>query len=157
MFLVLLFLTLCLHAVDCPWWQPRTGVVTCEGAATRPRAPAPYQTHPVPVAVAKAAVPAPAAPHLGRPQGPDPRAGWRVSIRPQRTRAPRREAMALGPLWGRGATWAVARVPTRQLGGWRIDTGLSRRGTAAPPPAGCDPRSDHRAPPPLPPRGEERS
>ena len=31
MFLVLLFLTLCLHAVDCPGWQPRTGVMTHGG------------------------------------------------------------------------------------------------------------------------------
>ena len=58
----------------------------------------------------------PSAPPLGRHQGPDPRAGRRVSIRPQPTRAPRPEAMALGPLWGRGAARAVARVPTRQWG-----------------------------------------
>ena len=66
------------------------------------------------------------APPLGRHQGPDPRAGWRVSIRPQPTRAPRREAMALGPLWGRGAARAVARVPTRQWG-----VGGTTGGTAA--------------------------
>ena len=58
----------------------------------------------------------PGGPPLGRHRGPDPRAGWRVSIRPQPTRGPRREAMALGPLWGRGAARAVARVPARQGG-----------------------------------------
>ena len=40
----------------------------------------------------------PGGPPLGRHQGPDPRAGRRVSIRPQPTRVPRPEAMALGPL-----------------------------------------------------------
>ena len=126
MFLVLLFLTLCLHVVDFPWWQPRTGVMTHGGAATRPRAPASCRAHPVPVAVATAAVPAPAAPPLGRHQGPEPRAGWKVSIRPQPTRAPRREAMALGPLRGRGVARAVARVPTKQWG-----VGGTTGGTAA--------------------------
>ena len=126
MFLVLLFLTLCLHAVDCPWWQPRTGVMTHAGVAARPRAPASCRAHPVPVAVATAAVPAPAAPPLGRHQGPDHRAGRKVSIRPQPTRAPRREAMALGPFWGRGAARAVARVSTRQWG-----VGGTTGGTAA--------------------------
>ena len=58
----------------------------------------------------------PGTPLLGRHQGPDPRAGRRVSVRPQPTRAPRREAMALDPLWGRGAARTVARVPTRQWG-----------------------------------------
>ena len=125
MFLVLLLLTLCLHAVDCPWWQPKTEVVTCRGAATRPRDPAPHRTHPVPVAVAKAAVPVPAPPPLGRPQAPDPQAGWRVSIRPQPTRAPRHEAMVLGPLWGRGAARAMARVPTRQWGGGGLTGGTA--------------------------------
>ena len=31
MFLVLLLLTLCLHTVDCPGWQPRTGAMTHGG------------------------------------------------------------------------------------------------------------------------------
>ena len=125
MFLVLLFLTL-LHAVDCPGWQSGTVAMTRGGWTALPQAPASCRTHPVPTAVATAAVPAPAAPPLGRHQGPDPRAGRRVSIRPQPTRAPRPEAMALGPLWGRGAARAVARVPTRQ---WRV--GGTARGTAA--------------------------
>ena len=118
MFLVLLFLTLCLHAVDCPWWQPKTGVVTCGGAATRPRAPAPYRTHPVPVAVAKAAVPAPAPPPLGRTQG-----------RPEGVYTPAAHEGAPargdgpGPLWGRGAARAVARVPTRQWEGGGLTGG----------------------------------
>ena len=68
----------------------------------------------------------PGGPPLGRHPGPDPRAGRRVSIHPQPTRAPRHEAMALGPLWGRGAARAVARVPTRQWG-----VGGTARGTAA--------------------------
>ena len=48
-------------------------------------------------------VPAPPPPPKGWPQGPDPRAGRRVSIHPQPTRAPRYEAIVPGPLWGRGA------------------------------------------------------
>ena len=129
MFLVLLLLTLCLHAVDCPWWLTRPGVVTCGGAATRPRTLAPCRTHPVlvavvKVAVVKAAVPAPAPPPpLGRPQDLDPRPGMRVSIHPQPTRAPRNEAMALGPLRGRGAARAVARGPTQQWSGGGLTGG----------------------------------
>ena len=42
------------------------------------------------------AVPALATPPLVWHQCPDPRPGWRVSVRPQPTRAPQGEAMALG-------------------------------------------------------------
>ena len=44
-------------------------------------------------------------PPLGGPQDPDPQPGRRVSLRPQPRRAPREEAMALGPLRGVLAGW----------------------------------------------------
>ena len=71
------------------------------------------------MAVGTAAVPAPAPPPpppLGRPQDPDPRPGRRVSIHPQPTRAPRDEAMALGPLRGRELARAVAKGPALKWG-----------------------------------------
>ena len=44
-------------------------------------------------------------PPLGGAQDPDPQPGRRVSLRPQPRRAPREEAMALGPLQGVLAGW----------------------------------------------------
>ena len=90
--------THCLRAAARPRRRTEALGVDCGGAAPRTRSPAPYRTHPVQVTVGMAAVPAPATPPLGRPQDPDPRPGTRVSLRPQPTRAPRDEAMALGPL-----------------------------------------------------------
>ena len=37
MFLVLLFLTLCLHAVECPGWLLSTGAMTHGGWIVRPQ------------------------------------------------------------------------------------------------------------------------
>ena len=61
--------------------------------------------------VVMTAVTAPLTPPLGRPQGPDPLPGTRLSIRPQPTRAPWGEVMALSPTQG-GLAWAVAGGPT---------------------------------------------
>ena len=58
----------------------------------------------------------PATSPLGKPQDPDPGPGRRVSIHPQPTRAPRDEAMALGPLRGRELAQAVAKGPTPKWG-----------------------------------------
>ena len=152
MLLVLLLLTLCLPVVDCPWWLPRPGMWTCRGAGTRPRTVAPCRTHPVLVAVVKAAVPAPAAPPLGRPQDPDPHAGRRVSIPPQPTRAVRGDGP--GSSLGEWCSPGNGKGPHAVVGGWRFDRGLSRRGTTAPPRTGCDRHGDRGAP--LPPPGESR-
>ena len=57
-------------------------------------------------------------PPRGRPQDPDPQPGRRVRIRPQPTRAPRDEAMALGPLRRRELARAPllhARIPNLVL------------------------------------------
>ena len=85
-------------------------------AATFQTAPVPYWTRPARTAVGAAAVPAPATPLLEWPQCPDPRPGWRVSIRPRPTRAPQGEAMALGRPRGRGPARAVAKGPTLSWG-----------------------------------------
>ena len=77
-----LAVALSLHVVAHPRRLTGAWVVTCEGVATRPLSLAPYRPHPAPVIVGMAAVPPPATPPLGRPQGPDPRPGRRVSIRP---------------------------------------------------------------------------
>ena len=86
------------------------------GAAANRIGPVPCWARPARVVVGTEAVPAPATPLLVWPQCPDPRPGWRVSIRPQPTRAPQGEAMALGPPRGRGPARAVARGPTLQWG-----------------------------------------
>ena len=116
MFLVLLFLTLCLHAVDCPGWQPGTGAMTHGGVGSATPSPSFLPDAPRSSGSGDNGGTSPGAPPLGEAQGPDPRTSQRVSIRPQPTRARRCEAMAPGPLWGRGAAQAVARVPTRQRG-----------------------------------------
>ena len=76
MFLVLVFLTL-LHAVDCPGWQSITVAMTDQGCTALPRARASCRTHPVPTAVATAAVEAPAAPPWRgtRDRTPEPAGG----------------------------------------------------------------------------------
>ena len=91
MFLALLLLTLCLHAMTCPRSLTRAWLVNCGGAATRPNPLAPYRSHPVLVTAVTAAAPAPATPPppVRQPQGPDPLPGRRVSICPQPMRAPR--------------------------------------------------------------------
>ena len=67
--------------------------------------------------VVVAAVPALVGFPLGWAREPDPLCGRRVSIRPQPTRAPRGEVMALGPFrWG-GPARAVAGGPTPAWGG----------------------------------------
>ena len=153
MFLVLLLLTLCLHAADCPWCLTRPGLVTCGGGGDMTAHPGFLPVAPAAGGGGKCGGTSPPPPRgLASGSGPPCRQG---SIRPQPTRAPRYEAMALGPLWGRCAARAVARAPTRQWGGWRVDRGLSRRGTAAPPRTGCDRHGDRRPPPPPP--GKQRS
>ena len=86
------------------------------GGAANQIAPVPCWARPARVVVGTAAVAALATPLLVWPQCPDARPGWRVSIRPQPTRAPQGEAMALGPPRGRGSARAVARGPTLQRG-----------------------------------------
>ena len=154
MILALLLLTLCLHAVACPRWLTRVWVVTCGGAATRLRSLAPYRTRPVPETVGKAAVPAPTPPPpLGRPRGPDPQPGRRVSIRPQPTRAPQDEVMALGPLRGREPARAVARGPTLEWAGGGMAGGTAAAALRLPLAPG-DRDGGQRSPPP---RGAEVS
>ena len=127
--------------------------LTGTGAVASQIAPAPYWAGPARVAVGTAAVPAPAAPLLEWPQCPDLRPGWRVSIHSQPTRAPRDEAMALGPPRGRGPARAAAQGPRLQWGvggitggtaaaALRLPLALGAAGTVAggPPPS--------RAPPP---------
>ena len=120
--------------------------------------PAPYWARPAREAVGTAAVPAPVAPPLEWPQCPDLRPGWRVSIRPQPTRAPQGEAMALGPPRGAGVSPGSGAGPHAALGGWRYDRGHRRRGTAAPPSAGRGRDGGRRCPPPdpLPPHEGEQ-
>ena len=128
-------------------------------AATAQTSPVSYWTRPARTAVGTAAVPAPATPLLEWPRCPDPRPGWRVSIRPQPTRAPQGEAMALGPPRGRGPARAVARGPTLSwgVGGTAggaaaaalrllLAPGVTRTVAGAPPP-----------PPPAPLRGGRRT
>ena len=76
------------------------------GAAARPHPVAPYRSRPVLVTPVMAVAPAAATPPLGRPQGPDPLPGRRVSTRPQPMQAPRDEVMALGifEAWGHSRT-----------------------------------------------------
>ena len=151
MFLVLLFLTL-LHAVDCPGWQPGTGAMTHGGFDSAALSPGFLPDVPGAKSGGDSGGTSPGAPPLGRHQGPDPRASRRVSIRPQPTRAPRREAMALGPLWRRGAARAVARVPTRQWGVGGTAGGSAAAALRLPPAPGAAGVAAGRLPlPPAPP------
>ena len=143
-----------LHAAADTRWLTVAWVVTCEGVATRPRSIAPYRPHPAPVTVGTAAVLAPATTPLGRPQGPDPRPGRRVSIRPQPTRAPRGEAMDLGPLRGREPTRAVAKGHTLQWGNGGMAGGTAAAALRLPLAPGVNGTATSEPPPP--PSGERR-
>ena len=151
MFLVLLFLTLCLHAVDCPWWQPRTGVMTHGGGAARPRAPASCRAHPVPVAVETAAVLAPAPPPWGGTGDRTPEQAGGCPYATAHEGAPVRGDGPRSSL-GVGCSPGSGEGPHTAVGGWRYYRGHSRRGAAAPPPTGCNRRGSRRNPPP---RGEQ--
>ena len=130
MFLALLLLTLCLHAIASPWWLTRAYVVSCGGGGgtTTPRGTLPVTPGAGDGGYGSGSSPGNPPPPLGRPQGPDPLPGRRVSIRPQPMRAPRDEVMALGPPQGREPARAVAGGRTPEWGG-----GGMARGTATAP------------------------
>ena len=107
---------------------------------------APYRLRPGLVIVVAAADLAPLGFPLGWAREPDPLCCRRLSIRPQPTRAPRGEVMALGPSrWG-DPVRAVAGGPTAVRGGGvtashpaaaalRLSLALgAARGVSAPPP-----------------------
>ena len=98
-------------------------VLTCGGAVTRLSTLVPYRTRSAMAALGMAAVPAPANPPVGWPQCPEPGPGWRVCIHPQPSRAPRDEAMAMGPLRGQGPARAVTGGPMLQWGGVAVRQG----------------------------------
>ena len=133
MFCTLVLVILYQSLAACPRWLTGTRAVTRGGAATRLPPKAPYRSRLGPVVVVMAAVPAPATPPSGRPQGPEPLPGRRVSIRPQPMRAPRGEVMALNPTrgWG-GFAWAVAEGPTPKWGSGGMAGGTSAAGMRLP-------------------------
>ena len=134
MSLAVLLLSLCLHAVDGPWWQPAKEVVTCSSGGNRTPRPGGLPHAPGASGVGKIAGTSPGAPPSGKAQGPDPRAGPKVSIHSQRRSAHRCKPKLVGPHWGSVAARAA-------VAAWWIDEGLSCRGPAAPPRMGCDPPS----------------
>ena len=93
----------------------------------------------------------PPPPPSGRPQGPDPLPGRRVSIRPQPTRVPLGKVMALSSTLGGGLASAVAWGPTLELGGCGMAGGTATAAlllSLAPSATGNAPRG---SPPPPPP------
>ena len=98
MFLALLIPTLCLSTAAFPRWLTGARVVTRWGVATRQHPAAPLTVTPGARGGGNGSGSSTGDPTAGRPQGPDPLPGRRVSIRPQPTRAPRGEAMAVNPL-----------------------------------------------------------
>ena len=130
--------------------------LTYRGATTRQSSLAPYRARPALVAVGEGAVPAPATPPPpGWPQCPDPRPGWRVSIHPQPTRAPRGEAMALGPLRGRGPARAVVQGPTPPWGVAGTTGGTAAAALRLPLAPGVTGTAAGGPPPPYPPPSGE--
>ena len=157
MFLVLLFLTF-LHAVGRPGWQAGTVATTRGGWTAPPRAPTSCRTHPVPTAVATAAVPAPVAPPWGgtRDRTPEPAGGCLYAHSPRGRPGPRRWPWVL---FGGGVR------PGQWLGSPRGGGGLAVQQGAQPPrhcgspshrvrPARRPVDSPSPPPPPPPPRGD---
>ena len=110
------------HAVDCLGWQPETGAMTHEGWTAQPRAPASCRTHPVPTAVATAAVPAPAAPPWGgtRDRTPAPAGGCLYAHRPRGRPGARRWPWVL---FGGGVQPGQWRGSPRGSGGLAVQQG----------------------------------
>ena len=101
-------------------------------------------------------VSAPATWPRGRPQGPDPQPGSRLSIRPQPTRAPRDQVMALGPLRRREPVRAVARGPTTEWGGGGTAGGTAAAALQLPLALGVTGTAARVPPPPSPPPPEQK-
>ena len=149
MFLVLLFLTVCLHAVHCPWWQSRTGVMTQGGRlhVPEPRLPTrrtrcqwgwrKWRYHPPAHPPSGGTRPGPS----GRPMG--------VYTPTAHEGAPARGDGPGFSLWD-GCNPGSGEGPHTAVGGWRYNTGRSRRGTAASPSTRCG-KDGGRDPPPEPP------
>ena len=159
MFLVLLFLTLCLHAVDCPWWQPRTGVMAHGGGGgctNPPRGtPSPGFLPGAPGASGggNSGGTSPGGPPLGEAPRTGPPGGLEGVYTPTaREGAPVRGDGPRSSL-GEGCSPGSGEDPHTAVGGSRYNREHSRRGATAPPPTGCDRRGSRRTPPP--PRGEQ--
>ena len=128
MFLALHVLTLCLWLAACPHWPVPVPVtperVGMGGVAPQAGPLVPHRSRPELVDVVLAAVPAPAAFPLGRPRAPDSFPGRRVSIRPQPTRAPQGEVMALSLSGGGGGgfrprRWQGGPLQSGAVAGWQ--------------------------------------
>ena len=100
-----------------------------------------------------AAVLAPVTPLLGRPQDPDPQPGRRMSIRPQPTRAPRDEAIALGPHQRSVPAQEVAKGPTLKWGSGGMVGGTAAAALRLPLTPGVTGTATSHPPPPPPPKG----
>ena len=149
MFLALLLLTLCLHAVACPRWLTRAWVVNWGGGGGRPHPMAPYRSRPVPMTVVMAAAPAPATPPLGTAPGTGPPAQQESVYTPTaHAGAPGRGDGPWSPP-GEGTSLSGGRGPHARVGRWRYGKGHSCRGAAAAPRTGNDLDIGQPPPPPL--------
>ena len=155
MFLVLLFLTLCVHAVDCPWWQPRTGVMTHGGGGCTTQSPGSLSGAPGASGGGNSGGTSPGAPPFGEVPGTGP-PGWLEGVdTPTAHEGAPARGDGPGSSLGEGCSPGSGEGPHTTVGVWRYNKGHSRRGGAAPPPIGCDRRGGWRTPLPLPPpRGE---
>ena len=90
-----------------------------------------------------------------RLEGPNPPPGRRVSIRPQPTRAPRDEDMAVDPFRGRGPARALAKGPTLKWGSGGMAGGTAAAALRLPLALGVTGTATIDPPPPPPPPANE--
>ena len=154
MFLVLLFLTLCLHAVDCPGWQPRTGAITPAGGDCTTPSPGFQPDAPGASGGGNSGGTSPAPPPpLGEAPGTGPPNRLEGVYPPTAHEGAPARGDGPGSSLGDGCNPGNGEGPHTAAGGWRYNRGHSRRGAAAPPPTGCDRRGSRWTPPP--PLGEQ--
>ena len=154
MFLVLLFLTLCLHAVDCPGWQPRTGAMT-QGGGGGCMTPSPGFPPGAPGASGggNSGGTSPGAPPLGEAPGTGPPTRLEGVYTPTAHEGAPARGDGPGSSLGEGCSPGNGEGLHTAVGGWRYYRGHSRRGAAAHSPTGWT--GGNPGGPPPPPLGEK--
>ena len=153
MFLVLLFLTLGFHTVGCPCGQPRTRVMTHGGGRSMTPSPGFMPGALGASGGGNSGGTSPGAPPLGEALGTRTPGRLEGVYRPTAHEGAPARGDGPGSSLGEGCNPGSGEGPPTAVGGWRYNTGHSRRGAAAPPPTGCDRCGGRRTPPPPPPAG----
>ena len=157
MFLALLLMTLCVHAMACPRWLTRAWVVSCGGGGGRTTPPGTLPVTPGAGDGGYGNGSSTGNPPLGAAPGTAPLA-WQGGVyTPTAHAGAPGQGDGPGSPPGEGTSPGGGRGPHAGVGWWRYGKGHSRRGAAAAPRTGNDVCGQGPPPPPpLPPWEKQR-